>query len=103
MPASTRPTALTPVTVIHPLHLPHQGIKQIPAGAVRGVKLQGIAGALAGEKTFQDIAPHAETHARLLLDILDEKDLLALGRIIDKLISRADEITEDSINLEGES
>lgn len=46
-----------------------------------------------GEKTFKEIAPHAENQARLLLDALTRDELLALGRTIDKLIIRAEDIT----------
>jgi DNA-binding MarR family transcriptional regulator len=50
----------------------------------------------AGEKTFKEIAPHSERQARMLLDGLAPEELMVLGRTIDKLIARAEEITAES-------
>ncbi len=50
----------------------------------------------AGEKTFKEIAPHSERHARLMLDVLSLDELMSLGRTIDKLIARAEEITSEA-------
>lgn len=45
-----------------------------------------------GEKTFRDIAPHSERQAARLLDALSATELSTLAAIIDKLVSRAEEI-----------
>lgn len=47
-----------------------------------------------GEDTFRKIAPHAERQAHLLLGTLSPEELTVLGRTIDKLIARAEEIAE---------
>lgn len=50
----------------------------------------------AGKKTFKEIAPHSEHHAGLLLDTLSPEEVKILGKIIDKLIARAEEITGEA-------
>jgi DNA-binding MarR family transcriptional regulator len=47
----------------------------------------------AGEKTYREIAPHSEHQAGRLLDVLTTAELAALGRLVDKLVARAEEIT----------
>lgn len=47
----------------------------------------------AGQDIFQQIAPHSESQAASLLDVLTESELEALGRTVDKLITRAEQIT----------
>lgn len=49
-----------------------------------------------GKKIFDQIAPHAERQAGDLLDVLNPEELESLGRIVDKLISRAEDITANS-------
>lgn len=46
-----------------------------------------------GNKIFQQIAPYAESQAADLLDVLTPEELTVLGRTVDKLIARAEEIT----------
>ncbi|MBO9516413.1 MAG: winged helix-turn-helix transcriptional regulator [Variovorax sp.] len=46
-----------------------------------------------GKKVFQQIAPYAESQAADLLDVLTAEELTVLGRTVDKLIARAEEIT----------
>ncbi len=50
----------------------------------------------AGRKTFQQIAPSSEQQAERLLTVLGDTELKALSRIVDKLIARAEWITEAS-------
>lgn len=50
----------------------------------------------AGQKTFREIAPHSEKQAEQLLDSLTQAELEALGRIVDKLVSRAEQIAADA-------
>lgn len=45
-----------------------------------------------GEKTFREIAPHSERQAARLLDALSSTELSTLAAIIDKLVSRAEDI-----------
>ncbi len=47
----------------------------------------------AGERVYQQIAPHAVQQAGDLLDVLTASEQVTLGRIVDKLIARAEEIT----------
>jgi len=47
----------------------------------------------AGHKIFEQIAPHSERQAGQLLDVLTAEELASLGRIVDKLIARAEDIT----------
>lgn len=46
-----------------------------------------------GNKIFQQIAPYSESQAADLLDVLTPEELIVLGRTVDKLIARAEEIT----------
>lgn len=50
----------------------------------------------AGEKTFHEIAPHAENQAERLLGALTGSELDTLGTLIDKLVARAEEIALDA-------
>lgn len=50
----------------------------------------------AGEQTFREIAPHSERQAEKLLDVLSASELAALGRIVDKLVARAEDIAADA-------
>ncbi len=49
-----------------------------------------------GQKTFRQIAPSAETQAERLLDALSSTELAALGRMVDKLIARAELIVAEA-------
>lgn len=49
----------------------------------------------AGDKTFREIAPQSERDNGRLLDVLSPDELTALGRALDKLIARAEEITSE--------
>lgn len=46
-----------------------------------------------GTKVFKQIAPHSERQASDLLDVLSDDEIAHLGRLVDKLIARAEEIT----------
>lgn len=50
----------------------------------------------AGQEVFRSIAPHAEQGAHQLFDALSPQDLDWLGRILDTLIARAEQITSES-------
>ncbi len=50
----------------------------------------------AGQRTFEEIAPHSELQAQMLLDVLSPSELTALSRIVDKLTARAEEIAADA-------
>ena len=45
-----------------------------------------------GEKTYREIAPYSEKQAERLLATLTATEVTALGRIVDKLVARAEEI-----------
>lgn len=47
-----------------------------------------------GEKTFRDIAPTSERQAATLLDALSADEVAALALIVDKLVARAEEMTQ---------
>lgn len=47
-----------------------------------------------GEKTFRDIAPHSERQAANLLDALSTTELASLAQIVDKLVARAEQMTQ---------
>lgn len=49
-----------------------------------------------GERTFQEIAPHSEQQARMLLDVLSPAELATLSRLVDKLTARAEDIAADA-------
>ena len=50
----------------------------------------------AGRKMFRQIAPHSERQAGELLDVLSDEEVGQLGRLVDKLIARAEEITANT-------
>ena len=50
----------------------------------------------AGERTFREIAPHAERQVWVLLEVLSATELAALGHIVDKLTARAEAIAADA-------
>ena len=50
----------------------------------------------AGKKIFRQIAPHSERQAGDLLDVLSAEEVAELGRLVDKLIARAEEITANA-------
>ncbi|MGW1027868.1 MarR family winged helix-turn-helix transcriptional regulator [Streptomyces sp. NPDC002577] len=45
-----------------------------------------------GRRTFEEIAPHSEEQARRLLEVLDDEQIAALGKLVDVLISRAEQM-----------
>ena len=48
-----------------------------------------------GEATFNQIAPHSQRDSRRLLGALSEAELVLFGSMLDKLITRAEEISEE--------
>lgn len=46
----------------------------------------------AGERTYREIAPHSSLQDGRLFDVLSADELVRLGRVVDKLIARAEEI-----------
>lgn len=48
-----------------------------------------------GKDLFRAIAPHSEAQNRLLFDVLNQEELAAFIRTLEKLTSRAEQITHD--------
>lgn len=48
-----------------------------------------------GDELFKSIAPHSEAQNKRLFDVLSQDELTAFVRTLDKLTSRAQEITQD--------
>jgi DNA-binding MarR family transcriptional regulator len=48
-----------------------------------------------GETLFKSIAPHSEAQNRLLFDVLSKEELASFARTLEKLMLRAEEITQD--------
>ncbi|GLS14600.1 MarR family winged helix-turn-helix transcriptional regulator [Hydrogenophaga electricum] len=49
----------------------------------------------AGDALFRTIAPHSEAQNKLLFDVLEAEELAAFARTLEKLTTRAEEITRD--------
>lgn len=88
-------------TGLHPMNISRAVINLRKAGLVEEARdpqnhrrvLLWLTGA--GRDLFEEIRPVSEKHAGMLLDVLAPDELVTLGRTIDKLIARAEEITSE--------